>query len=201
MKTFSDKKDWDTCKSPTMMLVPLLYHGFDKQIRLFAYTCIYETPLEDGKVVRDLLTPDQQKLLEVAKDFAEGKATTGDVIKARKEAWNTHHPVNDFWYSPEEEAFNALVTALHTELIEVRDSSRHAAAASAKYRARYQNTSEHTYAPSGEIMREGAFTSPWKDKFTAEFIAVRAIQADLLRKLIAWEDAENAIKKYEEVKG
>lgn len=77
---------WKACKNPEWMLWALQNSGIkvnDKKLRLFACTCVRETPLADGRKVWDLLTDERsRRAVEVAERFARGEATQEELAAA-----------------------------------------------------------------------------------------------------------------------
>ena len=81
---------WDQC--PRMdwllwILDKLNRRPDDRTLRLFAVWCARNTPMSDGRKVRDLLTdPRSLAALEVAERHANGNATDGELAAARAAA-------------------------------------------------------------------------------------------------------------------
>ncbi len=77
---------WEKCQNPDWMLWALNAAGIkvsDKKLRLFACSCIRETPLPDGRKVWDLLTDERsRRVVEVAERFANGEATQEELAAA-----------------------------------------------------------------------------------------------------------------------
>ena len=85
----SPSNAWKKCKNPQWMLWALSKLGKldEKRARLFAVKCIRETPLNDGRVVLDLLTDQRSRdAVDVAERFANGAATESELSAARSAA-------------------------------------------------------------------------------------------------------------------
>ena len=85
----SPSNAWKKCKNPQWMLWALSKLGKldEKRARLFAVKCIRETPLNDGRVVLDLLTDQRSRdAVDVAERFANGAATESELLAARSAA-------------------------------------------------------------------------------------------------------------------
>jgi len=61
----------------------------EKELRLFTCWCVRNTPLNDGRVVWDLLTDERSRnAVVVAERFANGDATPDELSAARAAAWD-----------------------------------------------------------------------------------------------------------------
>ena len=78
---------WDKCPRADWLLWilnKLDRQAEDRTLRLFAVWCARNTPMSDGRKVRDLLTdPRSLAALEVAERHANGNATDGELAAAR----------------------------------------------------------------------------------------------------------------------
>ncbi len=72
------RQAWDTCHRADWMIWALRKIGLkdNRKYRLYACACVRESPLADGQTLWALLTDERsQKVVEVAKRYAEGNAT------------------------------------------------------------------------------------------------------------------------------
>ena len=173
------KTVWETCKRSDWMLWALQKIGAkdDRKMRLYACACIRTTPLADGRTVWDLLTDGRSmNAVEVAEQYAEGRATEEERAAAREAARAAIYDVGGGW----DVDYAARAAAL------VADSGAGRAVWAASYAA-MSAASAAAYA---------AYESAYESAREAAREVAYAAQARLLHQFLSWSEVDEAIGKY-----
>jgi hypothetical protein len=168
------ESEWKACAEPFAMLEAVGDRLGARKLRLFAVACC--------RRVARLLTPEARAALEVAEDFAEGKATAAERKAARAEAFGAG------WVGPPEfpreqvmhargHAKDAVCSALSRKASEAA-----LRAAGASFRAAVQfawNSSRQAYTAEGVPTPQVILR--WQEGLATARAAEQKAQADLLR--------------------